>query len=348
MHIERHGISVSLQNLKKVLDAVIQQERRNPAREYFSRLVWDQVPRLDTWLRAYCGVKDDHPEYVAAVGRKWLTAAVARVFEPGCKFDHILILEGAQNLGKSFALREIATIKGRAYFDDTIKARDLGLEKVVPKLQGVLIVELAEMTGFKQMSPDEAKQVVSTQFDRIVKKYQNEPTMLPRKFVFAGTTNPTDGYLSDATGNRRYWPVRCTKIDIEKLREDKEQLWAEAYQLYKAKEKLYLEDRLYRLAESAQSERANIHPWTPELSEIAKDHDKVTMEECWSKLCITDRTRRTEQSKDAIVKIMTGLGFVWARRRDETIEFGDNRVYAFWRDKPETPEPDIAEEEIPF
>lgn len=345
MHIEKKGISLSIQNLRKVLDAVIMAETKNPAKEYFLNLKWDGVPRLNTWLREYAGCKNDDPEYLAAVGRKWLTAAVTRVMEPGCKFDHILILEGDQNLGKSMMLRELATIHGRAYFDDTIKARDLPLEKTVPKLQGVLIIELAEMTGFKKMGPDEAKQVISTQHDRIVRKYQNEPTKLPRQFVFAGTLNPLDGYLDDPTGNRRYWPVTCSKIDIKALKRDKEQLWAEATQLWRDGEKLYLEDALYRKAEEAQQRRAMIHPWQADIEKAVRFQDAIPTEDIWSALLISDRSKRTRAASDDIGKIMTGLGFEYARKR-----VNGDRQWAWYR-KEKAEEPDFIEskeEDIPW
>jgi putative DNA primase/helicase len=241
--LEKFGISPNIVMLRKVLETVLMEERRNPAREYFNRLKWDGVKRLDDWLRVYCGCADDDSRYLSAIGRKWLTASVTRVFHPGCKFDHILVLEGAQNIGKSMLLKELATIHGKEYFDDTIRASDLSSDKVVPKLQGVLIIELAEMTGFKRMDKDAAKQIISTTHDRIVRKYQNEPTSLPRKFVFAASINlkENEGYLDDSTGNRRYWPAKCTHIDIERLKADKEQLWAEATALYRAGEKIWLE-----------------------------------------------------------------------------------------------------------
>ncbi len=314
MHLEKKGMIPGLNNLRKVLDSCIMANQKNPAQEYFKGLKWDGVPRLDTWLRTYAGCKKDDPEYLSAVGRKWMAAAVARVMQPGCKFDHILIFEGAQNLGKSLMLRELATIHGRAYFDDTIKAKDLPNPSTVPKLQGVLIVELAEMSGFKKMGSDEAKQVISTQYDRIVKKYQNEPTIMPRQFVLAGSINPLDGYLDDPTGNRRYWPVDCTKIDIAGIKENREQLWAEAYAVWKAGEKLFLEGELYEKAIYAQRMRENIHPWQADLEKLAANRHYIYPHEIWDALVITDRTRRTRQAQDDISKIMTGLGYQYERR----------------------------------
>lgn len=163
------------------------------------------------------------------------------------------------------------------------------------------------------MGVDEAKQVISTQYDRIIKKYQNEPTIMPRQFVLAGSINPLDGYLDDPTGDRRYWPVMCTKIDIPRLKEDREQLWAEAYAAWKAGEKLYLEGETYEKAVHAQSARKNIHPWQSDLEKLALNRHYVYPHEIWEALVITDRTRRTRQAQDDISKIMAGLGFEYTR-----------------------------------
>lgn len=310
MDLEKRRIRISIQNIAKILDAIVIGNRKNPAQEYFKNLKWDGVPRLNTWLRTYAGCTEEDPEYLAEIGRKWLAAAVARVMTPGCKFDHILILEGDQNLGKSSLFKTLATIHGREYFDDTIKAKDIGSEKIIMKLQGCLIIELAEMTGFEKMSSDEAKQVISTQKDRIILKYKNEPTQLPRQFVFAGTLNKTAGYLNDPSGNRRYWPAKATKIDLEALARDVEQLWAEAYDCFKNGEPLWLENEdVYKKADREQRKRLNVHAWQPDIEKLTVSADKIEYSEIWDALVIGDRTRRTAEAQNIITKIMTGLGF---------------------------------------
>jgi len=328
MDLEKRRIRISIQNISKILDTVVIRNTKNPAQEYFKGLEWDGVPRLNTWLRTYAGCVEEDPEYLAAIGRKWLTAAVARVMNPGCKFDHILILEGDQNLGKSALFKQLATIHGREYFDDTIKAKDLANPNTVPKLQGCLIIELAEMTGFEKMPAEEAKQIISTQKDRIIKKYHNEPTELPRKFVFAGTLNPLDGYLNDPTGNRRYWPAKATKINLEALKRDCEQLWAEATECWRKGEKLWLaDDEVYKKAEREQKKRMNIDPWQADIEKITGASDSVIYEDLWSALSIGDRTRRNDESQKRIAKIMAGLGFELKREKR-----GNNSVQV-WKKK---------------
>ena len=331
LSLERMGIIQPFGNIARLLESTIRKNSRNPAREYFNGLKWDGIKRLDNWLIEYCGARFDDELYVQAVGRKWLTAAVARVFEPGCKFDHILIFEGKQNAGKSVMLRELATIHGRAYFNDTLKLSAFGnSDKIIMKLQGVVIIELQEMTSFDKMSEEEKKAILSTQSDIATLKYKNEAAVYPRQFVFAATRNPNEiGFLTDSTGGRRMWPVFTSdKIDIAKIKADKEQLWAEAVVAYQAGEELYLKDELYERAQIVQKDRALVHPWTPDLQDLVKGSflDKIQDSDIWKKLEINDRTKRTRQTNSEISGIMTHLGFKRSRQR-----FGGEPEYCWVR-----------------
>ncbi len=334
IELEKVGIQPTLPNLKKILDSVVLNKRRHPAREYFSRLEWDGVPRLDTWLRIYCNATHDPEDYLSFVGRKWLVAAVARVFNPGCKFDHMLIFEGKQKAGKSMMLREMSTICGQEYFDDTIKVSDMGSDKTVPKMQGVLIIEIAELSGFRKKDADELKQAITTQRDRIIRKYANEPTEYPRQFVLAGTINPTDGYLHDPTGNRRFWPVRCgDEIDIKQIIRDKEQLWAEAVHVFKQGEKLYLNDEESAIAHIVQEERRTIDAWYSRVESISRNWkyiDAAQMDEIWTSLSI-DMKFRDKFASERLGKLLSQLSFYWGRKR-----VGDKRV-SMWIREEETP-----------
>lgn len=322
IELERRGLKQQIGTIAKVLDATIKNKPRNPAVEYFSRLKWDGVRRLDSWLQSYCGANFDDAEYVSAVGRKWLCAAVKRVLSPGCKFDYMPVFEGPQGLRKSALLEELATIHGERYFDDTIKVHQLGTKDVVPKLQGVLIVELAEMSGFSAADVEEVKQEITITVDRITQKYQNEATEFPRKFVFAGTINPRNGYLKDPTGNRRFWPIRCSAvtdegtIDVTGLSAIKEQLWAEAKAALDAGEKLYLSRELEAKAFKAQESRASVHPWEGEIEQLCLGMNSVTNDHLWQGLKIDDRTKRSKKAYAEISDIMTKLGYEYKQVRD--------------------------------
>jgi len=318
--LEKQGITLKMGEIKKVLEAVINKKRRNPAREYFSSLVWDGKPRLEKWLPYYAGAEADDFEYVCEVGTKWMVAAVARVFEPGTKFDHVLILEGDQGAGKSTLLRELATIRGKSYFDDTIKVSDLGSDKTIPKLQGVLIIELAEMAGMRKADVDNLKQQITIQEDRLVQKYKNEASRFPRQFVMAGTINPVQGYLDDPTGNRRFLPVRAgKKIDIAGIKADREQIWAEAVHKYREGYPLWFGEELTAKLRLIQKSREIYSPWLEDIEKLCAGKDFVSNNDIWSELFI-DKSRRTQKDLTEIGKVMVGLGFERARKRVENGE----------------------------
>ena len=327
-YMERFGFSMGSAVVKDALDAAVKNNPRNPAQEYFNSLVWDGVNRLDTWLQTYCGAINEPAAYVSAIGRKWLCAAVKRVFEPGAKFDHMLVLEGAQGIGKSTILRELATIHGHAYFDDTVSVSDITDPRTVPKFQGVLIVEIAELAGIRRHDVDSLKKSITTPNDTIVRKYENEPTTYPRKFVFAGTINPLDGYLSDPTGNRRFWPANTTKIDVPGLAKVKEQIWAEAVVAMRDGESLYLDNEISGIATDVTISRLVEHPWFSDLRRLTNGKDTIGKDDIWDHLLISDRTKRTTGASSEISKIMTHLGF-----KNKRIRVGeDMREYRWVRD----------------
>jgi len=315
MSLEKHGLTSDMGKIKKILDAVIVKKRRNPAREYFNSLQWDGIERLNKWLTYYAGAEYEDADYLAAIGTKWLVACVSRVFEPATKFDHVLILEGDQGARKSTMLKELATIRGRSYFDDTIKVSDLGEDKTVPKLQGVLIIELAEMAGLRKSDVDKLKQQITITEDRLVRKYANEASRFPRQFVMAGTINPVNGYLEDPSGNRRFLPVRVgRKIDIEAIARDKEQLWAEAVHLYRAKYPLWIDDDIMDKLKIVQISREVISPWLPDIEQLVRGKEFISNQLIWETLGI-EKSRRTNKDFTTISKIMVGLGYKPTRKR---------------------------------
>ena len=172
---------------------------------------------------------------MAFIGKKWLTAAVRRAFKPGCKFDHVLVMEGKQGKGKSTALKVLATFGHdveESYFTDAIMIADIQTKDTIQKIQGSIIVELAELAGFNKKDDEEIKRWITLQHDDVRLPYARTTTRFNRQCVLSATTNSYD-YLKDAIGNRRYWPVKTENIDLEALRADKTQLWAEAVYNFK-------------------------------------------------------------------------------------------------------------------
>lgn len=221
--------------VEEAVRRIAYRNRFHPVREYLYGLEWDGKERASTWLRDHLGAEAPEP-YLSAVSRKVLVALVARILDPGCKFDQVLILEGFQGRGKSTALRHLI---GNAWFSDAhidIKDKD-----AVLLLQNRWLLELGELSGMRKADVDALKEFISRQTDRIRVPYGKLPEDFPRQCIFIGTTN-RDEFLKDETGNRRYWPVSVRGYDFKSLERERDQLFAEAVELYQFGEPLYLED----------------------------------------------------------------------------------------------------------
>jgi putative DNA primase/helicase len=272
------GLGMHLKGaLEKTRHAILDTAIRNPihpARDYFNSLEWDGTPRLDNWLIDYIGCTKDDPGYVRAVGRTWVMAAVKRVFEPGCEFHHMLILEGPQGAGKSSALKALATFgdKGdeRMYFTDAFNISECNDPDELMKVSGRLIVEIGEMAGFTKKDNETLKAFVTRTTDVYREPYGRKVKDWPRQFVLAGTYNPIDGIFTDVTGLRRYWVVATgNTIDLEGLRRHRKQLWAEAVARYKAGESIILSPDMYLKAEEAAGHRRVVDEMTHDVLRAA-------------------------------------------------------------------------------
>jgi putative DNA primase/helicase len=222
----------------------------HPVRAYLKALEWDAVPRMNEWLTMYMGAKGAD-EYLAVIGRRWLISAVARVMRPGCQADHTLVLEGLQGAGKSRTARALAV--NPDWFSDRLP--DLHTADAAIQLAGRWVVELAELAAVRHTASIESSKAYLTRTHDVYRPpYGRRSISVPRQCVFIGSTNEAT-YLRDRTGNRRYWPVRCGDIDIEKLEEHRDQLWAEAYVAYHNSEPWHLDSDERALAESEQEQR---------------------------------------------------------------------------------------------
>ena len=284
-----------------VIEVALMAARRNrvhPVRDYLSQLEWDGTPRIGSWLVDYLGGKSN-PEYLSVVGSKWLISAVARIMQPGCKADHVLILEGAQGAGKSSALCCLATVGRGSWFSDTpihISTKDSYLA-----LRGQWIVELAELDSVIRAENSEAKAFFSSAVDRYRPPYLRTVQDFPRQCVFAGSVNH-DEYLRDETGGRRYWPVECGDIDLAGLTEHRDQLWAEAVKLYRDRRPWWPETPEEKaLCQSVQSARAIEDPWLPIVLDFlnATTRQSLTSQEILTDACRlpTERVGRKEQMR---------------------------------------------------
>lgn len=268
-YLENYGLSPDRTRVHNAIQVVADRNRFHPVRAYFDKLEWDGVLRLEKWLSYYLGAEQEPFEYLAFIGKKWLTAAVKRIYEPGCKFDHILVIEGAQGKGKSTALRELATFGDDMqvqYFTDGVNIAAIQDKDTVDILQGSLIVELAELAGFSKRDDEEIKRWVTLQSDKVRLPYERTSKVFDRQFVLAATTNSYD-YLKDPSGNRRYWPFVAGNIDIESIQMDRKQLWAEAVHCYK--DGLYIgpTEKEQKLAAIQQEKRRLSDTWEQDVED---------------------------------------------------------------------------------
>jgi predicted P-loop ATPase len=234
--------------------AVARDHRIHPVRAYLDHLQWDGTHRLETWASRYLGAEPT--DLTHAMGSLWLISAIARVYRPGVKADHMLILEGEQGARKSTALKILA---GEDWFTDELP--DLGSKDAAIHMQGVWIVEIAELDAIGRAEVSRIKAFLTRTTDRFRPPYGRHTVEIKRQCVFAGTVNP-DTYLRDETGNRRFWPIRCGDIDIDALARDRDQLWAEAVARFKDGAIWWIEDKeLLKLASDEQGKRYQSDAW---------------------------------------------------------------------------------------
>jgi hypothetical protein len=234
----------------------------NPVLDYLDGLKWDGKPRLDTWLSTYLSAMDG--PLTQQFGRKTLVAAVRRVRDPGIKFDQALVIEGEQDTGKSSTVKILG---GEYYRDAPIIAKN---DREVQELTcGVWLYELSELAGISKREVEHVKQFLSRTHDSARGVWGRFLEDQPRTCVFIGTCNRND-YLSDDTGNRRFWPVPTGKIDLEGLARDRDQLWAEACVVEATGEALTLDQGMRGEAAMVAASRLAEDPWDNILSRVER------------------------------------------------------------------------------
>lgn len=238
------------------VNVVANQHSFHPVRDYLDGCTWDGVPRVETLLIDYLGADDN--EYTRAVTRKTLVAAVARIYRPGCKFDYMLTLRGRQGLGKSALIAKL----GGPWFSDTFTT--MQGKDAYEQVQGVWVMEVGELAGMRKAEAETIKLYISKQTDRFRPAYGRRLQEFPRQCVFIGTTNESQ-FLRDTTGNRRFWVVDTPNDPELSIWEDLTDevirlIWAEAVELYKKGEALFLPRHLEKLAREVQESYEEENP----------------------------------------------------------------------------------------
>jgi predicted P-loop ATPase len=277
----------------------------HPVLDYLRGVEWDGLPRVNEWLIKSAGAHDS--EYTRAVSALVLIAAVRRVTKPGCKFDEMLVLEsGQQGLMKSTAIQTLCP--EHTWFSDDLPL-NVDAKQIVERTLGKWIIEASDLSGMRPASVEHLKGMLSRQVDGPVRlAYGRLPIEQRRQFIIIGTTN-NHVYLTDSTGNRRFWPVRVEKFDIDWLRANRDQMWAEAFSREQKGESIRLKPELYKYAEMQQERRRGGDPWEEVLgNHYHEEYYRVTPAEVWSILGIPVE-RQDERSQLRISRVMQGLGF---------------------------------------
>lgn len=324
--LEYYGLAPKRNDVGAVVSRVAEHNKFNPVIEGLEKLKWDGVPRINggpgaPWLTYYMGA--DHTEINRLFGERWLIGAVARAYNPGCKMDNMLILEGAQGLKKSTSFRILADAIGQNLFTDEIS--NPGSKDAGQQMQGVWIIELSELDALRKSDISTLKAWLARSSDRFRRPYGKIVETFERGCVFAGTINPDGvGYLKDPTGDRRFWPVHAKSISLDALKQDAAQLWAEAKHLYQSGLKWWLEPDEEILAGFAQRERREEDPWAELIDRFLIGHTRVTIREIMDHLEIPkerrgslhdSRVRRILHSK----KWRIGEDRVFMRREEEVL-----------------------------
>lgn len=313
-----HNVGADLTN--GAVRVVAESNRYHPVKDWLESLHHDGKPRLDSWLTRYLGVEAS--PYSRAVGRAFLVAMVARVVRPGCKHDHVLVLGGAQGIGKSTACR----ILGGDYSGDNMPSIRDGAREAGLYLRGHWLVELAELAPSRKAEQEDLKAFLTRATDEIRAPYARRADIVPRQCVFVGTTNET-AFLRDASGGRRFWPVTCgAMIDTEGLAADRNQLFAEAVVAFRAGEAWHLQPDLEKQAAVEQVAAREEHPWEQPIRRILdglsegdgferQPKDTVTVGEVLTLLCIPVERHPGKPSRDT-AGILRMFGWVKRRKND--------------------------------
>jgi len=307
-----------------VMDAVFlvaDRNRYHVVRDYLSSLQWDRTPRLRTWCIAHLGAVDT--PYTRLAGYKYLMGAVGRVMRPGCKMDNLLILEGAQDAGKSAVFR---VLFGAQWFTDA--NIQIGEKDAFAAMAGKWVIELAELDALSKADSSLSKKFFSTAVDTYRPVYAKRAIDVPRQSVFAGTVN-FDTYLKDESGNRRYWPIRVADaLNLRQLAADRDQIWAEAYSEYLEWEKANLEadiplpapwqvlpaeKPLFELEQYARYEG-------DEYENLIRGHllgkKRTTMGEILAEVLKLEISKWTMAEQRRVGKALKSIG--WVRKREST------------------------------
>jgi len=250
--IDIRYLPFSSRNHDVAFTKIADDRRFHPIRDYLDSLpAWDGTKRVEDVFIKY--LKADDTDYIRTITRKTFAAAVARIYVPGIKFDCVPVLDGDQGIGKSTIVKDLVTAD---YYSETLSLTDMDDKSGAEKLQGFWVVEIGELAGMRKADIEKVKAFLSTSDDKYRPSYGKVVESHPRQCIVIATVNGERGYLRDITGNRRFWIIKVHQKKQKKTwsftEEYRQQFWAEAKEIWKSGEKLYLEGDILEEAEKAQ------------------------------------------------------------------------------------------------
>lgn len=278
----------------------------HPVRAYLNSMVWDGKPRISSLFSSYFGSAPT--DYTAAIGAMFMVGMVARIFEPGCKADHMVVIEGAQGAMKSTACR----ILGGDFFSDNLPDVAAGKD-VSQHIRGKWLIEVSEMHAMNRAETTLLKAFITRQVERYRPSYGRKEVIEPRQCVFIGTTNKST-YLRDETGGRRFWPIKAGTIDVKALVRDRDQLFAEAVHSYRDGAGWWPDkdfERDHIAPEQAARYEADV--WEDNIAEYLKTNTKVTVGQIAKEALHIETPRIGRAEQNRIVAAMERIG--WRRER---------------------------------
>jgi predicted P-loop ATPase len=313
----------------KVEDAILScamSDTRSAPSEWLNSLEWDKTPRLHTLFTEYIKSTMD-PEYLEAVSKNFLVSMVARIERPGCQVDNMVVLESRkQGTLKTSALRVLA---GDDWYSSMTSR--IGTKGFLEEIRGKWLIEMEELKCFKGAGTEEQKQAISSRSDTFRVSYGRHSADFKRQCVFVGTTNKDD-YIDDDSGSRRFWPIKVDSIDLPKLKQDREQLFAEAMELLANNYKYWVvpEEAQQRYTDSRNIAISSRHPWhdviedfTYSLKDTTRDGWLTSNSILEDVLDIPLKDRKRSHTL-TVTKVLKALGYA------NSVKRVGERVYKVW------------------
>ena len=297
-----YGLEFGEAAVSSTVQLIGEENKRNPLTEWLDSFQWDGVNRIGSWIVE--ATDCDDTELNRKMGEKWLIQAIARAYSPGCKADCVLILAGAQGAGKSTLFRTLATDD---YFADT--PLDIGSANSYSQIARAWIYEVAELDSVRRSANSATKAFLSAQEDNFRPAYGRHAITLKRHVVFAGTTNESQ-FINDMTGSRRYWPIRANEVNLNWVKENRDQLWAEAIVAFRSGEVWYLDKKFEEVRHDSSRIYRQDDPWLEPITNfLLLQHGYITMNMIMEDGLKMERSRMNRRDEMRVSEILRELGY---------------------------------------